>query len=284
MSEQEPIRLAKLIAERGLASRREAERWIAEGRVTVNGQAGGDTWMIRPGKDVVKVDGQRLPPAPDKVYFLLYKPRGCITGRNDAEKRRSVHDLVEHLKVRLEPIGRLDYDTEGALLLTNDGALAHKLTHPSMKVPKRYSVKVHNTPGPEKIRAIEQGKVFLDDGPAQPAKVRLVEGTAANNAWLEITVTEGKNRLVRRIFQQLRHPVAKLRRESFATISIRGMERGQVRPLTAAEVRRVQDLANGVKPKNAGRVRRKTGFAKAKPKTRMVSKKQGGPNKRKKTS
>ncbi len=277
------IRVSKLLAERGIASRREAEKMIEEGRVTVDGEPAEIGERVDPHKQEVRVDGRRLPQEPEKVYYLLNKPRGCITGRNDPEGRKSVYDVVGDLGTRVEAVGRLDYDTEGALLLTNDGDLAHKLTHPSMGVPKRYMVKVYRTPGPEKLAMIEQGKVFLDDGPAKPAKVRLVEATDTGNAWVELTITEGRNRIVRRIFQQLRHPVAKLRRESFATISIRGMERGAVRPLTRAEVRRLEDLAAGKKPARAGQQKKRKGFAKAKPKIRRQARR-GRTHKGKKTT
>jgi 23S rRNA pseudouridine2605 synthase len=255
------VRLSKLMASRGVASRREAEAWIGEGRVTVNGQTVTQVVEVDPTVDVVRVDGQVLPREPKKAYFLLYKPRGYITGRDDPEGRPSVHDLVEKLGIRLEPVGRLDFDTEGALLMTNDGDLAHSLAHPSKKVPKRYLAKVYRTPSRDQLDLIEQGKVFLEDGKIQPALVRVVDATDKENAWVEITVTEGRNRLVRRIFQQIRHPVSKLRRITFATLSIRGMERGDVRPLTADELRRVFDLADGKRPERAGHVPRKKGFA-----------------------
>jgi len=155
---------------------------------------------------------------------------------------------------------------------TNDGDLAHALTHPSRQVPRRYLVKVYRRPNDAKLRAIEKGEVFLEDGRVPPARVRIVSATDQDNCWIEITVTEGRNRLIRRLFEQLRHPVAKLRRESFGTISIRGMERGQVRPLTGQEVDRLRDLARGVKPQRAGHGPKKPGHAVAKrPETRRVA-------------
>jgi pseudouridine synthase len=261
----EKIRLAKLLAGRGVASRRLAERWIEEGRVTVDRETVSVATQVDPDSCEVRVDGRSLPPEPPKVYFLMYKPKGYITGREDPEGRKSVIELMGEVRIRVEPVGRLDLDTEGALLLTNDGDLAHKLTHPSRKVPKRYLAKVYRTPDDGDLSKIKAGKVFLDDGPASPAKVRVADTTDGTNAWVEITVTEGRNRLIRRLFARLGHPVSKLRRESFATISIRGLERGQVRALTRNEVRRLKDIAEGRKPASAGRPRGK-GFAKAKPK------------------
>ena len=264
------IRLSKLIASRGMASRREAEALIADGKVTVNGAVVKEVVPVEAEHDRIVVDGRPLPKAPPLVYFLYYKPRGLVVTRDDPEGRPSLFDEVE-LPHRAEPVGRLDMDTEGALLLTNDGDLAYALTHPKNQVPKRYKVKVYRTPDEGDLKALREG-VFLEDGRTSPAKVRIVDATDASNAWIEITVTEGRNRLVRRMFQQLGHPVSKLRRESFATLSIRGMERGQIRPLTGAEVRRLQDMAAGKKPAAAGRKRGK-GFAKAKPKHQRPGKK-----------
>jgi 23S rRNA pseudouridine2605 synthase len=264
------IRLSKLIAARGLASRREAEALIKEGLVTVNGHTVTEVVPVDSEVDVVVVDGKRLPKAPPPVYFLYYKPRGIVVTRDDPEGRPSLFDNVE-LPHRAEPVGRLDMDTEGALLLTNDGDLAYALTHPKNQVPKRYQVKVYRTPDEADLKAIREG-VFLEDGRTAPAKVRVLEATDKTNAWIEITVTEGRNRLVRRIFKQLGHPVSKLRRETFATLSIRGMERGQIRPLTGSEIARVKDMAAGKKPASAGRKKGK-GFAKAKPKHQRPGKK-----------
>lgn len=258
--------LARLISGRGVASRRKAEDLIAEGKVTVNGEpADHPAQPVDPAHDQVRIDGDLLPTPPPPVYYLLYKPKGCITSRDDPQGRKSVFDHVS-VPHRVEAVGRLDFDTEGALLLTNDGTLAHALTHPSRQVPKRYVVKVWKRPTDRDLQNIRQGRVFLEDGRVPPCKVRVVDDTDSGNTWLEITVTEGRNRLIRRLFAQLGHPVSKLRRETFATISVRGMERGQVRPLTSAEVRRLQDLAAGKQPERAGRMRYKEGYARPKPK------------------
>ena len=254
------MRLAKLIAARGVCSRREAEKLILDGRVQVNGEVvQRGAWMVEKG-DFIKIDGKPVPQGPPKIYLLMYKPRGTITGRKDPEGRKSVLDLVDQ-SVRVEPVGRLDMNTEGALLLTNDGELANALTHPSNKVPKRYVSKIWRTPTDETLKRLEKG-VFLEDGKTSPCKVRVIEATDGGNCWLEITVTEGRNRMVRRMLEALNHPVSKLRRESFATLSIRGMERGQVRPLTSDEIRRIKDLAAG--RKSTSRKRRfkyRKGFA-----------------------
>lgn len=257
-------RLAKVIAARGVASRREAERMIEEGRVAVDGER-----VSHPGHPVaegarITIDGRPLPRASaHKVYYALYKPTGYITGRDDPEGRTSVLALLPDLPARVEPVGRLDINTEGVLLLTNDGDLAHKLTHPSTGVPKRYAAKVWKTPSERTIQRLEEG-VMLEDGKTAPCKVRVVETTDEGNSWVEITVTEGKNRLVRRMLAAVGHPVAKLRRESFATISLRGLERGEYRMLTGEEVDRLRELSEGVSAINVGRKagRSKVGFAK----------------------
>lgn len=274
------VRLNKLISRRGLASRRAAEALIAEGKVVVNGDvADHPGMMVDPDVDTILIDGEALPPAPKPIYFLLYKPKGTITSRDDPEGRKSVLSLLPSNAPRVEPVGRLDFDTEGALLLTNDGDLAHKLTHPSTQVPRRYRAKVYRQPTDRSMALIRQGKVYLDDGPTHPAKARVVEATDKGNTWVEITVTEGRNRLIRRMFAQLGHPVSKLRRESFATISIRGMERGDVRELTGDELLRLQDIAAGVAAMNSGRAKYKPGFARPKPK-----KKRHGQHRSKRTS
>jgi pseudouridine synthase len=257
------VRVAKLIARRGLASRREAEEWITQGKVTVNGEIATVTTFVDPEADDVRAWGKPLPPEPKKVYYLLYKPRGYITTRDDPEGRRSVMELLADLPARVEPVGRLDFDTEGALLVTNDGDLAHALTHPSKTVPKRYIAKVYRTPDEKDLEILRNG-VFLEDGRTAPAKARLVDTTDKDNAWLEITVTEGRYRLIRRMLAQIGHPVSKLRRESFATLSIRGLERGQIRPLSGPEVDRLRALSEGRSPDRPTAQKGK-GFAKAKP-------------------
>ena len=277
---EETRRICKVIARSGLASRREAETMVEDGRVHVNGEL-----VHHPGhpvtpSDRITVDEQPLPSPARHVYYLLNKPRGVITGRNDPDERKSVFDLVSHLPERVEPVGRLDMDTEGVLLLTNDGELAHKLTHPSMHVPKRYLVKVWREPDEKTLNRVRNG-IRLEDGRTAPCKVRVVERTQSGNAWLEVTVTEGRNRLIRRVFEAVNHPVSKLRRESFATLAARGCERGKVRPLTNEELRRLREIAGGIDPKNAGnKSRYKKGYARPKPKNDKGTRKRRTLNKK----
>lgn len=264
----EGVRLSKLLASRGVASRRKAEEILDEGRVTVNGETVSGVVFVDPEVDEIRLDGKPLPDEPEKVWYLLYKPRGCITGRDDPQGRTSVFEYLHEIDDRVEPVGRLDFDTEGALLLTNDGAVAHRLLHPSRHVPKRYLAKVYRKPDDNDLKAIREG-VYLDDGKTAPAKCRIVESTDTENTWIEVTVTEGRNRLIRRMMAKLGHPVSKLRRESFATISLRGLERRQFRKLTRAEVKRLEEIAAGQKPQKAGQKKGK-GFAKAKPKRKRI--------------
>ncbi|HET9476454.1 MAG TPA: pseudouridine synthase [Dehalococcoidia bacterium] len=238
------MRLAKLLAQRGVAARRKAEELIAEGAVTVNGQVAEVVTFVDPNRDVVLVRGKPLPGAAAKAYYALYKPAGYLTSRGGLRGRKSIFGLCGGLPVRVEPVGRLDYDTEGVLLLTNDGHMAHALTHPSAGVPKRYAVQVQGMPDRAALQAIAKG-VALEDGVTAPARARIVGTDQRGNAKVDITVTEGRNRLVRRMLLAVGHPVLALRRESFAGITLRSMKRGEVRELTTAEVERLRGLAGG---------------------------------------
>ncbi len=257
--------LARFLSRSGVASRRQADRMVLEGRVTVNGRPAKHPAMeIDPLHDHVKADGKPVPQAPPRVYFLLNKPRGYITSRDDPEGRRSVQELLPPLPFRIEPVGRLDFNTEGALLFTNDGGLAHRLTHPSFEVPRRYLAKVHRTPPESTLDKIRKG-IRLEDGRTVPALCRVAESTDGGNAWIEITVTEGRNHLIRRLFAALGHPVSKLRRESFASISVRSLVRGDCRALTAEEVTRLQRMVQPGRTPSKRRSRK--GWAKNKKKS-----------------
>ncbi len=276
MARAETERLARVIARSGRASRREAERLVEEGRVTVNGETvHHPAHAVNLGKDDVRLDGKRLPRAPPRTTVILYKPRGTVTVRDDPDGRPSALDLVEG---KLDAVGRLDFDTEGALLLTNDGDLRNKLTRPSAEVPRRYLVKVWKTPDEKQLERLRKG-VQIETAPgvrerAEPCKARVIEATSTGNAWVEVTVTAGKDLTVKAMFAAIGHPVSKLRRESFATVSLRGLSRGEARALTGAEITRVEDIADGVAAQNAGkRSRYKKGFARPKAKKRPPGRK-----------
>ena len=241
------MRLAKLIAQRGVASRRKAEEMIVAGEVTVNGEVAVVTTPVDPESDVVTIKGQALPDQPARAYYLLNKPRGYITGRSDTRDRQTVLDLVKHLTVRVEPVGRLDFDTEGALLFTNDGDLAFGLTHPSRGVEKVYVARVEGRPMAEDIVAIERG-IPLPDGPTAPSKARIIS-RGERSSIIEITVKEGRNRMIRRMMAYLGHHVMDLRRQTFAGIDLGQLRLGRTRALTLEEVAGLQKLAEKPKPK-----------------------------------
>ena len=230
-------RLQKIIARAGLASRREAERWIVEGRVSVNGT------VIRklgsqadPSADSIKVDGKRIKPPTAKLYYAFHKPPGVITTLNDPENRP---DLTPYLAVlgekrRVFPVGRLDYNTTGLLLLTNDGDLALRLAHPRFGVKKLYRVKLSGCPSEEDLAQLRKG-IHLDDGMAAPARARIIE-RLKKNAWVEIEVQEGRKREVRRMFEALGYFVEKLIRVRVGPIFLGALPQGEIRPLTSIEV------------------------------------------------
>jgi pseudouridine synthase len=199
------------------------------------------------------------------VYYLLNKPGGYITGRRDTRDRQTVLDLVQHLTVRVEPVGRLDFDTEGALLLTNDGDLAFGLTHPSRGVEKVYVARVEGRPMAEDIAAIERG-IPLPDGPTAPSKARIIS-RGERSSIIEITVKEGRNRMIRRMMAYLGHHVMDLRRQTFAGIGLGQLRLGKTRSLTPAEVASLQKLAEKPKPKTERRPK-----PKLKPKPKSKSK------------
>jgi pseudouridine synthase len=231
-------RLQKILARAGLASRREAERWIAEGRVTVNG-----TVVRRLGsqadsaRDSIKVDGKRIKPAAAPRYFALHKPPGVITTLNDPRRRPDLTRFVERLgdKQRVFPVGRLDYNSSGLLLLTNDGELAQRLTHPRFGVKKLYRVKLSACPGEEDLAGLRKG-IRLEDGMTAPARVRVLE-KLKKNAWVEIELHEGRNREVRRMFEALSYFVEKLVRVRVGAVALGDLAPGELRPLSQSEIR-----------------------------------------------
>jgi 23S rRNA pseudouridine2605 synthase len=233
--EDEPTgeRLQKVLARAGIGSRRTCEELIAAGRVTVNGEVAVLGRRVEPETDVVEVDGVRIGVREGIVHYLLNKPRGVVTTASDPQGRRTVVDLVPH-EPRVFPVGRLDADTEGLLLLTNDGDLAHRLTHPSFGVDKEYVAEVEGQPRPAAVRALRQG-VELDDGPTAPAKAVLTPPNV-----LTITIHEGRNRQVRRMCEAVGHPVVRLVRTRIGPLVDRSLPPGTWRELTTDEVRALE--------------------------------------------
>jgi 23S rRNA pseudouridine2605 synthase len=232
------VRLNAYLARAGVASRRGADALVKDGRVRVNGAPGRLNTVVAPGDEVtldgVPVAGQRL------RYVLLHKPRGVVTTVRDPEGRRTVVDLIGG-DVRIVPVGRLDYATDGVLLLTNDGELAHRLTHPRFEVEKVYVADVEGAPGDEVVKALREG-VELDDGRTAPARVRRLGPSR-----LELVLHEGRNRQVRRMCDAVGHPVRRLRRPRYAGLDATGLQPGAFRDLTPAEVARLRRLV-GLSP------------------------------------
>jgi len=231
-------RLSKILAEAGLASRRGSERLIAEGRVTVNGEtvtAQGTT--ADPARDRITVDGRPLAGPEPKRYLLLNKPRGYLTSRSDPRGRPVVLDLVREERFRLFPVGRLDFDAEGLLLLTNDGDLAQRLLHPRFGMRRVYEVEVQGRVSAPELPRWERG-VTLTDGLAKPSEVRLLRRTQGTT-WLSLVFSEGRYREVKRFCQALGHRVVRLRRVQFGPLRLGRLAPGAVRPLTSSELARL---------------------------------------------
>lgn len=238
-------RIQKLIAQAGICSRRKAEQMILDGRVKLNRRIVRELGTTAdPQKDKIQVDDKTIE-FDKKIYLLVNKPTQMITSHSDEAGRPVVYSLVKE-KRRLVSAGRLDYNTEGALLLTNDGELVHKLTHPSSMVTKEYEVKVKGKLSPTQIKNIETG-VMLDDGPTQPVPVEKIRSTGTNT-WYHLILTEGRNREVRRIVEAVGASVMKLKRVAFAGLRIDDLMPGETRPLTAAEVLMLYEEAGLIDP------------------------------------
>jgi 23S rRNA pseudouridine2605 synthase len=233
-------RIQKLIAQAGLASRRQAESWITEGRVQLNGAVAklGDRADLS--VDQLFVDGRRLAAAEAKITVLLNKPRGYVSSLKDPQGRKLVTDLVAALPQRLFPVGRLDYNTEGMLLLTNDGDLAQHLAHPRHHVEKTYLIKARGQMSAGIKRQLETG-VVLDDGLTLPAKVENIR-SAGHACWFELTLSEGRNRQVRRMCDQLGLPVVRLKRVRIGFLTVADLWAGFYRVLCSTEVELLKRL------------------------------------------
>ncbi len=240
--EKNIMRLQKYLALCGVASRRASEKLISEGHVQVNGQTVTEMGIqIDEVTDVIAVAGNVVHPEEEKHYLAYNKPMGEVTTVSDPEGRSTVMDRFRDYPVRLFPVGRLDYDSEGLLLLTNDGELMNHLLHPSHEVEKEYLVKVSNQVTEEEIRRLRAG-VTLDDGRmTSPATVRLIRREAFDTVLL-VSIHEGRNRQVRRMFSAIGHEVVSLKRTGFATIRLNDLPRGQWRRLTDLEVQKLKSL------------------------------------------
>jgi pseudouridine synthase len=230
-------RLQKVLSQAGIASRRAAEKLIADGRVSVNGKTILTMGVkVDPGKDEIRVDGRRIKIESRLRYILLYKPAGYITTRSDPQRRPTVLDLLTGVRQYVYPVGRLDYDSEGLLLLTNDGELAARLTHPRHGVARTYEARVAGMPNREAIDRLRTG-IPLDGHRTLPADVVLLnEGRRDRDGVLRLTIREGRNRQVRRMCEAVGHPVQHLKRTKFGTLADRKLKPGEWRELATQEV------------------------------------------------
>jgi pseudouridine synthase len=240
------MRLNKILSMAGVASRRLADELIRTGRVEVNGHVVDVLGsQADPERDEIRVDGRRLKSAPpERRYLLLYKPRSVMSTRSDPQQRTTVIDVLAKVGIKgyFYPVGRLDYDSEGLIILTNDGEFAERVTHPRYELERTYEVEVEGVPDDRDLERLRRG-VVLDGRRTLPAKVRVVT-VRGNVALIELTLREGRNRQVRRMCDAMAHPVKRLRRTKIGSVSDRALRPGYVRDLTPAEVRSLKTNVN----------------------------------------
>ncbi|MBP2640878.1 MAG: pseudouridine synthase Rsu [Firmicutes bacterium] len=236
-------RLQKILSQAGVCSRREAETRILAGRVMINGQVVTELGVkVDPVQDEIVVDGKRIA-AQKHIYILLNKPTGVVTTLSDPQRRRTVADLLHGISERVYPVGRLDYHTQGLLLLTNDGDLANRLMHPRQHVDKTYVVKAYGTVSEDRLDILRTG-IKLSDGITAPALIRILSvDNEQHFSMVEVTIHEGKNRQIRRMFEAIGHPVKQLERTRIAFLTLQNLPAGSFRHLTKDEVNRLKKLA-----------------------------------------
>ncbi|QQK79823.1 rRNA pseudouridine synthase [Salicibibacter cibi] len=235
-------RLQKVIAHAGVTSRRKAEDYIVAGRVSVNGKTVTELGTKVPEKATIEVDGipiQREVP----VFYLLYKPKKVISAVQDDKNRAVVTDYIDEPEARIYPIGRLDYDTSGLLLLTNDGDFANVMMHPRGNIKKTYIAKVKGKPSKDTLQRLSRG-IELEDGKTAPAKVSFKSGNKKNDtSIIELVISEGRNHQIKRMLETVGHPVLKLKRERYAFLALDGLNPGDFRALKPVEVARLREMA-----------------------------------------
>ncbi len=240
------VRLQKFLAQSGVASRRKCEELMLDGLVEVNGEVVSKLGTkVDPATAVIHVDGKRLPPVSAHVYLVLNKPRGVVSTMSDPEGRKTLTDYVADRPERLFHVGRLDTDTSGLILLTNDGEFAHRMAHPSYEVDKTYVAEVDGEVWPATLKKL-RGGVELDDGPVHPSQVRLVAGPKGNptgRSIVELTIHEGRNRIVRRLLDSVGHPVRRLTRTAIGPVQLSGLKKGALRELSTDELGGLLDAA-----------------------------------------
>lgn len=241
------VRLQKLLAMSGVASRRKCEELMLAGEVEVDGEVVTRLGTkVDPARAVIRVEGRRLPPVSPHVYLVLNKPRGVVSTMSDPEGRRSLADVVADRPERLFHVGRLDTDTSGLLLLTNDGDFAHRMAHPSFEVDKTYVAEVDGEVFPRVLKQLKEG-VELEDGPVAVSSVKVLAGRHGRNhpgrTVLELVIHEGRNRIVRRLLDQVGHPVLRLTRTRFGPVALGTLPAGGLRELTTEELGQLLDSA-----------------------------------------
>ncbi len=234
-------RLQKILSQAGIASRRASEKLIVEGKVKVNGKTVQQLGATAdPGSDRITVNG-RLLKKQELVYLVLNKPKGYISSLKDPHGRRTVSELIKDVNVRIYPVGRLDYNSEGLLIFTNDGEVANKLMHPSGKIKKQYLVKIQGVLAAKDIEKIRSG-IRISDGKTLPAEIKEVKRNG--NSWVQITLSEGKKNQIRRMFDHLNHPVLKLKRTAYAFLTLERIRTGDHRLLNEREIKKLKNLLN----------------------------------------
>ncbi|HSE42178.1 MAG TPA: pseudouridine synthase [Acidobacteriota bacterium] len=238
------VRLQKILSQAGVTSRRKAEEFIRQGRVRVNGKVIYELGTkADPDRDEIHFDGKKIEPKQPRISVLLNKPDGYITSLRDPEGRPTVAKLVDNLPVRLYPVGRLDYHTEGLLILTNDGELAQQIEHPSHQIEKVYLAKVKGIPHPNELKRLREG-IVIEGRKTLPATIKIVE--TRKNAWIEVVIREGRQNQIRKMFDVIGHPVLKLKRIAIGSLRDDNLKPGEYRMLKSSEIRR---LLEGTTPK-----------------------------------
>lgn len=242
LDEEGLVRLQKLLAQSGVASRRKCEELMLEGHVEVDGEIVTRLGTkVDPRTAVIRVDGRRLPPVSPNVYLVLNKPRGVVSTMSDPEGRRTLSDFVADRPERLFHVGRLDTDTEGLILLTNDGDFAQRMAHPSYEMDKTYVAEVAGQVSKATARRVLDG-VTLEDGPVTVSSFKVVSGHASKSI-VELVIHEGRNRIVRRLMDAVGHPVRRLTRTAIGPVRLVGLRRGELRELTREELGTLLDAA-----------------------------------------
>ena len=235
----ESVRLNKYIADCGLCSRRAADRLIEEGSVSVNGRKVYELGVqVDPKVDKVLVKGKPLRSKQKNVYFAFHKPKGVLTSMSDPEGRPTVADFFKKIPFRLFPVGRLDWDSEGLLLFTNDGDFAQEITNPKSKITKTYMVKLSSSPSPEQIEKLKAG-VSIPGGRVSALRIEKIPSSKSKYPWYKIVITEGKNRQIRQMFAKINADVTKLQRVGIGSFKLGTLQRGEIKPLTNSDMLRV---------------------------------------------